>query len=161
MSLSVRRRRRRRSDTTHTSVNLPQVSSPSPKYESTFEQQLGTIDHTSPKSITKNDFDSTLVTEQPLTRRWRKRRTNTDSDPLSFELQTESSDPEITAPLTATLSGLATPIPQDQFNQIRDEIEAHHHAHLAGSDYWDDSHDWSDEGELVSDDYWHFLGRYE
>ncbi len=27
--------------------------------------------------------------------------------------------------------------------------------------YWDESHNWGSDNEVVSDDYWHFLGGYE
>jgi hypothetical protein len=36
-----------------------------------------------------------------------------------------------------------------------------HHRDFSESEYWDESHNWSDDGEPVSDEYWHFLGRFE
>jgi hypothetical protein len=36
-----------------------------------------------------------------------------------------------------------------------------HHHHFSESEYWDESHNWSDDADSVSDEYWHFLGLYE
>jgi hypothetical protein len=50
----------------------------------------------------------------------------------------------------------------DDLSAIRAELlEDDYHSTLAESDYWDDSHSWSNGDELLCDDYWHFLGRYE
>ena len=47
-------------------------------------------------------------------------------------------------------------------DRIRSEIQdEEHHSLLDEPNYSDDTHDWSDNYELVSSDYWHFLGRYE
>ena len=32
---------------------------------------------------------------------------------------------------------------------------------LVEFNYWDESHNWGSDNEVVSEDYWHFLGRYE
>ena len=47
-------------------------------------------------------------------------------------------------------------------DRIRTELlEDNYHTKLVEPEYWDESHNWSDGDESVSDDYWHFLGRYE
>ena len=46
-------------------------------------------------------------------------------------------------------------------NEIRSELMEERNSSLIESGYWDETHSWgSDDGE-ASDDYWHFVGRYE
>ena len=50
----------------------------------------------------------------------------------------------------------------DTVERIRSElIEDRYHDQLSESEYWDETHNWGAATESVSDDYWHFLGRYE
>ena len=46
-------------------------------------------------------------------------------------------------------------------DQIRTELDEENFSALVESDYWDESHSWGADNELESDDYWHFLGKYE
>ena len=49
-----------------------------------------------------------------------------------------------------------------QLDSIRAELTEQEQYYSGETDYSDDTHNWSDNGdELVSDDYWHFLGCYE
>ena len=46
-------------------------------------------------------------------------------------------------------------------DQIRSELDEENFSALVESDYWDESHSWGADNELESDDYWHFVGRFE
>ena len=46
-------------------------------------------------------------------------------------------------------------------DQIRSELEEEQRSALVESDYWDETHSWGADNELESDDYWHFVGKYE
>ncbi len=46
-------------------------------------------------------------------------------------------------------------------DQIRSELDEENFSALVESDYWDESHSWGADSEAESDDYWHFLGKYE
>lgn len=111
---------------------------------------------------------------QPIRRR-RRRRVG-DSDPLNFslisgtEIQAESSTeptdnelkndhPPSNIPQTSVDS---TTTKQMTIDRIRSEInEDNYYSQLNEPDYSNDTHDWSDNFESASSDYWHFLGRYE
>lgn len=50
----------------------------------------------------------------------------------------------------------------NNIDSIRAEfLDDTYHSKLADSDYSDDTHDWGGDNQDLSDDYWHFLGRYE
>ncbi len=47
-------------------------------------------------------------------------------------------------------------------DQIRAELFEEKCLPLVESDYWDETHSWGSDNEIIeSDDYWHFVGRYE
>lgn len=46
-------------------------------------------------------------------------------------------------------------------NEISAELTDDRRSQLVESNYWDESHNWGSDSEVESDDYWHFLGRYE
>ena len=46
-------------------------------------------------------------------------------------------------------------------NEIKAELTDDRRSQLVESNYWDESHSWGSDSEIESDDYWHFLGRYE
>ncbi|MGK7950218.1 MAG: hypothetical protein AB4368_15905 [Xenococcaceae cyanobacterium] len=48
-----------------------------------------------------------------------------------------------------------------EIDQIRAELVFERGSALLESDYWDESHSWGSDDEEGSDEYWHFLGRYE
>ena len=53
-------------------------------------------------------------------------------------------------------------IGNNDINTIRaDLLEDAYHSKFAESDFSDDTHDWGGDSQLISDDYWHFLGRFE
>jgi hypothetical protein len=104
--------------------------------------------------------------------RRRLRRRNTDNDNDAFiDSLTEFSptpqnidQPQVVSsppPAIATLPP-PTQIVNDDLDPIRTELlNDFHHQNFSESDYWDESHNWSDDEDSVSDEYWHFLGQYE
>ena len=46
-------------------------------------------------------------------------------------------------------------------NQIRSELYEELRSPLVESEYWDETHSWNTNYETESDDYWHFVGRFE
>ena len=46
-------------------------------------------------------------------------------------------------------------------NEIRAELTDDRRSALLESNYWDETHNWGSDSEAESDDYWHFVGRYE
>ena len=46
-------------------------------------------------------------------------------------------------------------------NEIRSELMEERYSALVESGYWDETHSWGVDDEEASDEYWHFLGRYE
>ena len=56
----------------------------------------------------------------------------------------------------------STIINEQNINSIRAELlEDVYHSDFAESNYSNDTHDWGNHGYSHSDEYWHFLGRYE
>ncbi len=47
------------------------------------------------------------------------------------------------------------------FNEINADITDDERSALVESNYWDETHSWGSDSEIESDDYWHFVGRYE
>ncbi len=46
-------------------------------------------------------------------------------------------------------------------NEISAELTDDRRSALVESNYWDETHNWGSDHELASEDYWHFVGRYE
>ena len=46
-------------------------------------------------------------------------------------------------------------------NEIRSELMEERNSSLIESGYWDETHNWGSDDEEASDEYWHFVGRYE
>ena len=46
-------------------------------------------------------------------------------------------------------------------DEISSELIEDRRSGIVEFNYWDESHNWGSDNEVVSDDYWHFLGRYE
>ena len=46
-------------------------------------------------------------------------------------------------------------------DEIRAELGEERSSALLESDYWDETHSWGADDEGASDEYWHFVGRYE
>lgn len=118
------------------------------------------------------DAPSDSTDNDPDAPRKRKRRTaNSDNiDPNSQLLppDTESSLTEPTEEIPADDATSFQPTPpapninlQDQIDLIRSEIlDDEYHSQIADTNFTDNTHHWSDDSSQ-SDDYWHFLGRYE
>ena len=46
-------------------------------------------------------------------------------------------------------------------DQIKAELLEERSSGLIESEYWDETHSWGMDDEEASEEYWHFLGRYE
>ncbi len=46
-------------------------------------------------------------------------------------------------------------------NEISAEFTDDRRLALVESNYWHETHNWGSDHEIASDDYWHFVGRYE
>jgi hypothetical protein len=101
-------------------------------------------------------------------RRVRRRSTDNDNDALvdspteSFPTpQDTEPQPQVVSsppPAIATLAPL-TQIASDDLDPIRTELlNDFHHQNFAESEYWDESHNWSDDDDSASNEYLHFLG---
>ena len=109
------------------------------------------------------------MSELPTPQRRRRGQKDFNSTTASIELSSDEPsalqnivepEPEESSvesePTFSTASKLAV------IDRIRTEIlEDQHHSQLVEPNYWDETHNWENNGELVSDEYWHFLGRYE
>jgi hypothetical protein len=112
------------------------------------------------------------MTQPQPRRRVRRRSTDIDKDAdkeavLNFlrRSSTEpSSPPQDIEPKPEVLSptiAIATVAPgiqiaNDDIDPVRTELlNDFHHQNFSESDYWDESHNWSDDGESPSDEYWH------
>jgi hypothetical protein len=104
-------------------------------------------------------------------RRLRRRSTDNDHEVTEFRPRssTEPSAPSQDTPTLNEVEVVSTPnnaiavkIANDDLDPIRTELlnDFHHH-HFTESEYWDESHNWSDDDDSTSDEYWHFLGQYE
>lgn len=105
---------------------------------------------------------SDLTDHGPDAPRKRKRRTANSDD-----LESSLTEPTEEIPADDAIAFQPTPPAspniylQDQINLIRSEIlDDEYHSQIADTNFTDDSHHWSDDS-FQSDDYWHFLGRYE
>ncbi len=122
----------------------------------------------STESIEQNIADAS---GKPFRRRRRQRQDDSFAETNNIPSllnSTESTEQNIRDDSEDT--PLATPLVTDYYsnlnindsNSIRAEIkEDIYHSKLADSDFSDDTHDWGGDLHEVSDDYWHFLGRYE
>jgi hypothetical protein len=97
----------------------------------------------------------------------RRRRTRATStiEPVSYPARLQTTEPS-----EFNLKLAQEPIITDfslsrsdwkQINQICAELVEEQSKSDIDSEYSDDTHNWFDDGEEFSDDYWHFLGRYE
>ena len=107
------------------------------------------------------------MSQTPTPRRRRRRRVDEEDTTVSLAPSTPLSsdsiepvfdrvpvEPEITTSISTSKLAIT--------DRIRTELlEDKYHEKLVEPEYWDESHNWTDEGELVSSDYWHFLGQYE
>lgn len=50
---------------------------------------------------------------------------------------------------------------KSNIDQIRSEISEEKYTLSLESEYWDESHNWDLDNDTESEEYWHFVGRYE
>jgi hypothetical protein len=99
----------------------------------------------------KTDFTNFSSSESP--------NSANPTESTAFSIQQDSDDASSLQPLIA--NSFSTDSTND-INTIRAELlEDLYHSNLAESDYSDDTHDWGWDSQILSDDYWHFLGKYE
>lgn len=93
-------------------------------------------------------------------RRSRRRSTDNDKDLTEF-LRPDPIEP-LPQDTLPDPTAIATKIANDDLDPIRTELlNDFHHQNFCEPDYWDESHNWSDDNDSLSDEYWHFLGSFE
>jgi hypothetical protein len=71
-------------------------------------------------------------------------------------------DSDNASSLQPQITNSCSTVSTNDINAIRAELlEDQYHSDLAESNYSNDTHDWGWDSHKLSDDYWHFLGRYE
>ncbi len=110
----------------------------------------------------------------PLEERSSERRTNDERRRrrrISSSLEPEEPKPSLTAEESiskteteevtrpATRKGIL--VMRQGIDEIRAELGEERNSALLESDYWDETHSWGADDEEASDEYWHFVGRYE
>ena len=121
------------------------------------------------QAITESDFTPMTFTRRTNTRRRRTRLTSSPDQQMSILPTPEPQDNNIPNPHTkspqttkeADNPQLVNPSLTNSIDQIRSEIHEELRSTLVESDYWDESHNWGADHEVESDDYWHFVGRFE
>ena len=110
------------------------------------------------------DVLSNSTNDNPDTSRKRQRRVANSDD---LNIVPESPQPrqpseQITDEISPIQPSPSSNIERvDRVNPIRSEIlDDDYHSQLAESNYFDDTHNWSNDSSQ-SDDYWHFLGLYD
>ena len=130
------------------------------------------------------------MTDSENTRKRRRRRISSPNDEAIASLVSQSPNPSFREekrrrrlpsdreqPVTAsalwaeinfavdeeriTSGEISTGLAQNDIDQIRAELLQELSYPVADFEYSDGSHDWSDDSEFFSRDYWHFLGRFE
>ena len=83
--------------------------------------------------------------------------TPTESSPPSNVTESDSDDGSSNEPQITIDSNITSH--QATIDRIRSEInEDNYHSQLNEPEYSNDTHNWSDEQDVFSSDYWHFLG---
>ncbi len=82
-----------------------------------------------------------------------KQRIPAEESLTSRELESEE---EITRPVR---KGIV--VMRRDLDEISSELGEERNSALVESNYWDETHSWGSDEEEGSDEYWHFLGRYE
>ena len=118
---------------------------------------------------TASDTEHNTDTFKQVTFQRRNRQRASDRDTtVSLALSTPLSSPDNVEPIPdpapveteANISSTTSKL--SAIDRIRTELlEDSYHSQLVENDNWDETHNWTDEGEFVSCDYWHFLERYE
>ena len=76
-------------------------------------------------------------------------------------MRTEEWKEEEKSEVTVQREGSRQFVMTSEVDQIRAELVEERSSTLWESDYWDETHSWGSDDEEESDEYWHFLGRYE
>lgn len=105
---------------------------------------------------------------ETIRRRRRLQRTDSDNiikeiiSPVSNQTQsTESESKNIDSEQLSSADFVAVK-GYNHLDSIRSELEEDSfYVDFTESDYSDDTHNWEDSSQSISDEYWHFLGRYE
>ena len=98
------------------------------------------------------------MTDRRRTRRTRSNSTEKETKPILPEEEwTEEEISEVSVQREDSRQLVMT----SEIDQIRAELVFERGSALLESDYWDESHSWGSDEEEESDEYWHFLGRYE
>lgn len=119
---------------------------------------------TSSQSTEPNQHDLTDTATQPNSRRRRRRQNDSESDTnyiSSLTNSPQSKEEQIDDDEKTTVTS-SSPVINNNINSIRAEFqEDAYHQELSQSDFSDDTHDWGNDSNLLSADYWHFLGSFE
>ena len=98
------------------------------------------------------------MTDRRRTRRTRSNLTEKETKPILPEEEwTEEEISEVSVQREDSRQLVMT----SEIDQIRAELVEERSSALLESDYWDETHSWGSDDEEASDEYWHFLGRYE
>ena len=95
-------------------------------------------------------------------RRRRRRITSAESEGETKPiLRKEEWSEEEKGEVTVQREGSRQLVMTSEVDQIKAELVEERSSTLLESDYWDETHSWGSDEEEESDEYWHFLGRYE
>ena len=98
------------------------------------------------------------------TRRRRKRKTDSLIKPEEQKSSLpaeESINKTETEEITNQVTRKGILVMRQGIDEIRAELVEEERSDLLESDYWDETHSWGADDEEASDEYWHFVGRYE
>ena len=96
----------------------------------------------------------------------RRRKRKTDSlikpeEQKSSLPAEESISKTETEEITSQVTRKGILVMRQGIDEIRAELVEEERSDLLESDYWDETHSWGADDEEASDEYWHFVGRYE
>ena len=95
--------------------------------------------------------------------RRRSRRVSSSLEPEEPKpsLTEESISKTETEEITSQVTRKGILVMRQGIDEIRAELGEERNSALLESDYWDETHSWGADDEEASDEYWHFVGRYE
>ncbi len=94
-------------------------------------------------------------------RRTRRTRSNSTEGETKPRLRSEEWTEEEISEVFEQRKGSRQLVMTSEVDQIRAELVEERGSALWESNYWDETHSWGSDDEEASDEYWHFLGRYE
>ncbi len=96
------------------------------------------------------------------TRRRRRKTSLIKPEEQKSSLPAEESTTKIeTEEITSQVTRKGILVMRQGIDEIRAELVEEERSDLLESDYWDETHSWGSDDEVASDEYWHFVGRYE